>query len=182
LLGAHSLKTSQRYRTPLPGLYFRYATRFDMPDLLALIRELAEFEKLLDQVSADEATLSDALFGSRHVAEAVLAELDGEIVGFAVFFHNFSSFLGRAGLHLEDLYVRPHARGKGVGRCLISFVAKIAVERQCGRFEWSVLDWNTRALDFYRALGAVPMDDWTVQRVTGEALARLGSLEFPRER
>ena len=171
----------QRYRTSVPGLYLRHATPHDVGELLRLIRELAEFEKLLDQVSADEATLEESLFGPKRVAEAVLAELDGEIVGFAVFFHNFSTFLGRAGLHLEDLYVQPHARGKGVGRSLITFVAKIAVERRCGRFEWSVLDWNTRALDFYRRLGAVPMSEWTAQRVTGEALLRLGSAEFPLE-
>jgi GNAT superfamily N-acetyltransferase len=170
---------SQRYRTPVPGLYLRHAVRQDTAALLRLIRELAEFEQLSDEVRADEATLEQSLFGANSVAEAVLAELEGEVVGVAVFFHNFSTFLGRAGLHLEDLYVKPHARGRGVGRCLISFVAKIAVERNCGRFEWSVLDWNTRALDFYRALGAVPMEAWTVQRVTGDALARLGSQDFP---
>jgi GNAT superfamily N-acetyltransferase len=170
---------AQRYSTPVPDLYFRHAAREDAPVLLELIRELAEFEKLLDHVTADEATLADALFGERRVAEAVLAELNGEAVGFAVFFHNFSTFLGRAGLYLEDLYVKPHARGRGVGRWLVSFVARIAVERKCGRFEWSVLDWNTRALDFYRSLGAAPMDEWTVQRVTGPALERLGSYVFP---
>src|SRR4051812_31014864 len=132
---------TQRYRTSVPGLYLRHAAREDTAELLGLIRELAEFEKLSDQVKADEATLEESLFGSQRVAEAVIADLEGETVGFAVFFHNFSTFLGRAGLHLEDLYVRPHARGKGVGRSLITFVAKIAVERNCGRFEWSVLDW-----------------------------------------
>ena len=167
------------YSTPVPDLCFRHAVREDVPVLLQLIRELAEFEMLLDQVRADEATLAEGLFGERRVAEAVLAELKGEPVGFAVFFHNFSTFLGRAGLYLEDLYVRPHARGLGIGRWLISFVAKIAVERKCGRFEWSVLDWNTHAIDFYRALGAVPLDEWTVQRVTGPALERLGGHDFP---
>jgi GNAT superfamily N-acetyltransferase len=181
-MGSVPNSLSQRYRTSVSGLYLRFVSREDIPQLLALIRELAEFEKLLDQVSADEATLAEALFGPNRVAESVLAELNGEIVGFAVFFHNFSTFLGRAGLHLEDLYVRPHARGKGVGGSLIRFVAKIAVARRCGRLEWSVLDWNTRALDFYRRLGAVPMSDWTVQRVTGEALGRLGSGEFPADR
>ena len=170
---------ARRYSTPVPDLCFRYATRDDVPVLLGLIRELAEFEKLLDRVVADEATLAEELFGERRVAEAVLAELKGETVGFAVFFHNFSTFLGRAGLYLEDLYVMPHARRQGVGRWLISFIARIAVERKCGRFEWSVLDWNTHAIDFYRALGAVPMDEWTVQRVTGAALERLGSHAFP---
>ena len=169
----------QRFSTPVLNLCFRFATRVDVPVILQLIRELAEFEKLIDQVAADEAILEKALFEGRRVAEVVLAELGEETVGFAVFFHNFSTFLGRPGLYLEDLYVRPHVRGLGIGRSLISFVAKIAVDRKCGRFEWSVLDWNTRALDFYRSLGAVPMAEWTVQRVTGPALERLGSHEFP---
>lgn len=170
---------AQRFRTPVPHLCFRFASREDVPLLLTLIRELAEFEQLLDQVKADEATLSEALFGSRRIAEVVIAEFEGEPAGFALYFHNFSTFVGRAGLYLEDLYVRPHLRGRGVGRWLIAFVAKIAVERNCGRFEWAVLDWNTRALELYRSLGAVPMDDWTVQRVTGAALQRLGSQAFP---
>ena len=170
---------SPRYSTPVPDLCFRFASRADVPILLTLIRELADFEKLRDQVTADEATLGEELFGRRRVAEAVIAELSNQPVGFAVFFHNFSTFLGRSGLYLEDLYVRPHARRVGIGRAMISFVAKIAVERRCGRFEWSVLDWNTRAIDFYRSLGAVPMDEWTVQRVTGPALERLGSGVFP---
>lgn len=170
---------SQRFSAPVPHLCFRFATPADVPVILQLIRELAEFEKLSDQVAADETSLAQALFEGRQVAEVVLAELEDEVVGFAVFFHNFSTFLGRAGLYLEDLYVRPQARGLGIGRWLISFVAKIAVDRKCGRFEWSVLDWNTHALDFYRSLGAVPMDQWTVQRVTGPALERLGSHEFP---
>ena len=169
----------QTYATPVAGITFRYATRDDVPVLLALIRELAEFEQLLDQVRADESTLTEELFGSRRVAEALLAEEGGEAVAFAVFFHNFSTFVGRAGLWLEDLYVRPHARRRGIGRALITFVARIAVERKCGRFEWSVLDWNTRAIDFYRSLGAVAMDEWTTQRVTGEALQRLGGAPFP---
>ena len=170
---------SERFATPVPDMYFRFASREDVPVLLALIRELAEFEKLLDHVAADEATLSEELFGSRRVADVVIAELKGEPVGFAVFFHNFSTFVGRAGLYLEDLYVRPHARNKGIGRSLIQFVAKLAVDRKCGRFEWSVLDWNTRAIEFYRSLGAVAMSEWTVQRVTGNALQRLGNQVFP---
>ena len=164
---------SERYPTKVPDLFIRHAQRDDVALLLSLIRELAAFEKLLDAVQADEATLADELLGSRRVAEALIAELHGDAVGFAVYFHNFSTFVGRAGLYLEDLYVRPHARGRGVGRALITFVAKIAVERRCGRFEWSVLDWNTRAVDFYRSLGAVAMDEWTVQRMTGDALERL---------
>ena len=171
----------QRFSTPIPDLYFRFALREDVALLLAFIRELAEFEHLLDQVAADEATLAEELFGSRRVAEVVIAEHMGEPVGFAVFFHNFSTFLGRAGLYLEDLYVRPHARRQGIGRLLVAFVAKIAVDRKCGRFEWAVLDWNSRALELYRSLGAVPMNEWTVQRVTGEALQSLGRQVFPAD-
>jgi GNAT superfamily N-acetyltransferase len=171
--------SDQRYSTPVPGVCFRFARRADVPLLLALIRELAEFEKLTDQCTADEHTLAEELFGPRRVAEAVLAELDGEPAGFAVFFHNFSTFVGRAGLYLEDLYVRPRLRGRGIGRSLIAFVAKLAVERNCGRFEWAVLDWNTDAVEFYRSLGAVAMEEWTIQRVTGAALQKLGSHPFP---
>ncbi|HEX2827523.1 MAG TPA: GNAT family N-acetyltransferase [Burkholderiales bacterium] len=163
----------ERFPTRVPDLYIRYAARDDVPVLLSMIRELAEFEELLHLMQASEDELTEELFGGPRVAEALLAELAGEVVGFAVFFHNFSTFMGRKGLYLEDLYVRPHARRRGVGRALITFVAKIAVERRCGRFEWSVLDWNTRAIDFYRSLGAVALDDWTVQRVTGDALERL---------
>jgi GNAT superfamily N-acetyltransferase len=173
------LTVTERFATPVRDVYFRFATRDDVPVLLTLIRELAEFEHLLDQARADPRTLADELFGARRVAEVVLAEKGGEAVAFAVYFHNFSTFVGRAGLYLEDLYVRTHARRQGIGRALIEFVANIAVERNCGRFEWSVLDWNTRAIDFYRSLGAVAMSDWTVQRVTGDALARLGSRNFP---
>ena len=169
----------RQFPTRVPGLAIRCAVRDDAALLLSLIRELAQFEKLEHAMAADEATFADELFGSTPVAEALIAELDGEAVGFAVFFHNFSTFLGRKGLYLEDLYVRPHARRRGVGRALITCVAKIAVERRCGRFEWSVLDWNTRAIDFYRSLGAVAMDEWTVQRVTGEALTRLAGAALP---
>jgi GNAT superfamily N-acetyltransferase len=164
-----------RFSTRVPDLLIRYAERADVPLLLGFIRELAEFEKLLDHVEADEATLAEELFGGPRVAEALIAELGGEAVGFALFFHNFSTFVGRKGLYLEDLYVKPQARRRGVGRALITFVAKIAVERRCGRFEWSVLDWNTRAIEFYRSLGAVAMDEWTVQRVTADALERLAA-------
>jgi GNAT superfamily N-acetyltransferase len=169
-----------KYSTAVPELCLRFAAPEDVPLLIELIRELAEFEELSEQVRIDEAIFAEQLFGSRRMAEAVIAELSGKPVGFALFFHNFSTFLGRAGLHLEDLYVRPHARRKGVGHALITFVAKMAVDRKCGRLEWSVLDWNTRAVDFYRGLGAVAMDEWTVQRVTGAALEQLGKHDFPR--
>ena len=164
---------AERFSTRVPDLTIRYAQRDDVPVLLSMIRELAEFEELLHLMQASEAELAQELFAEPRVAEALLAELGGEAVGFALFFHNFSTFVGRKGLYLEDLYVRPHARRRGVGRALITFVAKIAFERRCGRFEWSVLDWNTRAIDFYRSLGAVAMDEWTIQRVSGEALQRL---------
>lgn len=157
---------------------FRFAAVSDVHIILTFIRELASFEGLLDQVVADEATLVESLFGSRPSAEVVLADLDGEAVGFALFFHNFSTFLGRPGLYLEDLYVRPHARGRGIGKRLMSFLARIAVQRKCGRFEWWVLDWNQRAIEFYRTIGAIGMDEWTVQRVTGTALTRLAGM-FP---
>lgn len=141
--------------------------------VLRFVRELAAFEREPDAVKASEADLAVALFGECPAAEAAIAELDGEPVGFALFFHNFSTWTGRRGLYLEDLYVTPHARGRGVGRALLRHFAAIAVERGCARFEWSVLDWNEDAIRFYRALGAVGMDEWTVQRVTGDALRRL---------
>ena len=150
------------------------ATPADVPLVLALIRELAEFEQLLHDVDATAESLHAALFGTRPDCEAVVARVDGEPVGFALYFHNFSTFRARRGLYLEDLYVRPAMRGHGVGKALLLHLAGIAVERGCARFEWSVLDWNQRAIDFYRSMGAVPMDEWTVFRVSGEALDALG--------
>lgn len=147
----------------------------DVPMILCLIRELAEFERLLDDVTATEAELQRTLFGAHPAAEVVMARLDTEVVGFALFFPSYSTFLAKPGIYLEDLYVRTQFRGRGVGEALLRHLARIAVERQCGRLEWSVLDWNRRALDFYRALGAQPMNEWTVQRVTGEALNRLAN-------
>lgn len=141
--------------------------------VLRFVRELAAFEREPDAVEAGETELRDALFGPDPAAEAVVAELDGEPVGFALFFHNFSTWTGRRGLYLEDLYVTPAARGRGVGRALLEHLARIALERGCARFEWSVLDWNADAIAFYRALGAVGMEEWTVQRVSGDALKRL---------
>lgn len=150
------------------------ATPDDVPLLLSLIRELAEFERLLHAVDANESLLHEALFSARPDCEAVVARLDGQAVGFALYFHNFSTFRGRRGLYLEDLFVRPVARGRGVGKALLLHLAGLAVARGCARFEWSVLDWNQRAIDFYRSMGAEPMDEWTVFRVSGEALERLG--------
>ncbi|MGL4313659.1 MAG: GNAT family N-acetyltransferase [Sphingomonas sp.] len=154
-------------------------TRFARPDdvatILGFVKELAEFEKAPHEVVATEALIHEALFGARPAAEAIIAEADGERVGMAVFFHNFSTWTGVRGIWLDDLYVTPSARGTGAGTALLKAVARVAVERGCARFEWWVLDWNTRAIDFYRAMGAQAMDEWTVQRVSGEALKRLAA-------
>jgi GNAT superfamily N-acetyltransferase len=147
----------------------------DVPIILQLIRELAEFERLLHEVQATEEQLREQLFGPRPGAEVVIARVGEEVAGFALFFHNFSTFLAKPGIYLEDLYVRQIFRGQGCGEALLRHLAALAVERNCGRLEWSVLDWNVRAIDFYKSLGAVPMDQWTVHRVTGEALTRLAS-------
>lgn len=149
------------------------AVEADVPVILGLIRDLAEYEKLSDQVTATEADIARSLFGDPPRAEAVIARLDGAAIGFALFFHNYSTFLGKPGLYLEDLYVRPAFRGRGFGRRLLVHLARIAVDRGCGRFEWSVLDWNAPAIAAYRRAGAVPLDDWTVYRLTDDALKRL---------
>jgi GNAT superfamily N-acetyltransferase len=147
----------------------------DVGVILQFIRDLAQYEHLEHQVVATEEMLRDTLFGSRSYAEVVLACLNGKPVGFALFFHNYSTFLGRPGIYLEDLYVRPEARGHGVGRRLLSWLAATAVSRGCGRLEWAVLDWNEPSIRFYRNLGAVALDDWTTYRVTGPALTQLAS-------
>lgn len=159
--------------TTIPGLRVRFATEADVTLILELIRALASFEELSHQVVANEETLRRSLFGPRPFAETLIAELEGVPVGFALFFHSFSTFLGEPGLYLEDLFVRPEARSHGIGREMMSVLARIALERGCARFEWSVLDWNARAISFYRSLGAIAMDGWTVQRVTGEQLETL---------
>ena len=156
-----------------PTLRIRSAVEADVPLVLRFIRELAEYERLLHEVVATEERLRDTLFGARPAAEVVIAEEDGEPVGFALFFHNYSTFLAQPGLYLEDLYVRPEARGRGAGRALLAHLARLARERGCGRLEWWVLDWNDSAIRFYRSLGARPMDDWTVFRLAGDELARL---------
>src|SRR5262245_60982008 len=145
----------------------------DVPLILRFIRDLAEYERLLDQVVASEDVLREQLFGTRPVAEVVIARSGDEPAGFALFFHNFSTFLGRRGLYLEDLFVRPAFRGKGVGQALLAFLARLALERGCGRLEWAVLDWNEPAIGFYQRLGAAPMSDWTTYRLTGEPLRAL---------
>jgi GNAT superfamily N-acetyltransferase len=158
---------------PVSGLRIRPAREADVPLVLRFIRELAEYERLLHEVVATEERLRETLFGARPAAEVVIAEEEGEPLGFALFFHNYSTFLAQPGLYLEDLYVRPEARGRGTGRALLSHLARLAKERGCGRLEWWVLDWNESAIRFYRSLGAQPMDDWTVFRLTGDDLARL---------
>ncbi len=164
-----------------PSLFhLRPATDADVPLILALIRELAEFERLLHEVVADETRLREQLFGPRPAAEVILAfDTDGTPMGFALFFQNFSTFLARPGIYLEDLYVRPPFRGRGLGRALLERIARLAVERGCGRFEWAVLDWNESAIGFYKKLGARVMEDWRICRVTGEALETLSRPPLP---
>jgi len=151
----------------------RPATRDDVPVIAELIRGLARFEKLEHEVVMTEELLAAGLFGKRPYAEVLLTEDEGQAVGFALFFHNFSTFLGRPGIYLEDLFVVPEHRGKGIGRLLLASLARLAVERGCGRLEWAVLDWNQDAIRFYERLGARPNSDWTVYRLTGEALSGL---------
>ena len=153
----------------------RPASRADVPIVLQFIRDLAHYERLEHEVSASEAELAEALFGDRRYAEVLLACSGGTAVGFALFFHNFSTFKGRPGIYLEDLYVRPEARGRGVGKRLLARLARIAVERRCTRLEWAVLDWNEPSIGFYHSLGAVAMDEWTTFRLTGAALEQLAS-------
>jgi GNAT superfamily N-acetyltransferase len=157
----------------VPEVEIRVATEDDVPLILSLIRELAEYERLSHEVVATEETLHDSLFGQRRVAETLLAYLGDDPAGFALFFHNFSTFLGRPGIYLEDLYVRPEFRSAGVGRTLLVRIAGLAKERGCGRLEWAVLDWNEPAISFYKRIGASPVSGWMVYRLTGEALEEL---------
>ena len=151
----------------------RESTIDDVPAIAALIRALAEYERLAHEVVLDEARLAEHLFGERRYAEVLIAEDAGEVVGFALYFHNFSTFLGQPGIYLEDLFVVPGHRGAGHGKALLEQLARIAIERGCGRLEWAVLDWNEPSIAFYRSLGAVAMDDWTTYRLTGDELAAL---------
>lgn len=158
-------------------LAIRFASADDAALIVQFIRELAEYERLAQEVVATEETVRSSLFGEPRFAEVLLAELDGKPVGFALFFHNYSTFLARPGLYLEDIYVRPEVRGRGVGRALMSRLAGIAQQRDCSRIEWAVLNWNEPAIGFYRALGALPRDQWTTFRLKGaplEELAREG--------
>ena len=151
----------------------RPAVAEDAELLLSFVRELAEYERLAHEVVATEEDLADALFGAQPYAHALIASRNDIPVGFALYFYNFSTFLGRPGLYLEDLYVRPAARGRGIGRRLLAHLAQVALERGCGRLEWAVLDWNAPSIRFYRGLGAEPMQEWTTYRLTGAALTRL---------
>jgi GNAT superfamily N-acetyltransferase len=156
-------------------LAIRPAIRTDLPLIAQFIRDLAEYERLAHEVRFDEAVLGERLFGERPYAEVLIGEIDGTPQGFALFFHNFSTFEGRPGIYLEDLFVRPEARGSGLGKALLQRLAQLAVERGCARLEWWVLDWNEPSIGFYTSLGAKPMDEWTVFRLDGDALAGLGA-------
>lgn len=156
-------------------LAIRSATPADLPLIAQFIRDLADYEKLAHEVRFDEAKLGEKLFGARPYAEVVIGELDSKPQGFALFFHNFSTFEGRPGIYLEDLFVRPEARGSGLGKALLTHLAALCTERDCARLEWSVLDWNAPAIGFYQSLGARLMDEWTVMRVDGDALTSLAA-------
>ena len=162
--------------TPAADIRIVPATERDAPLILSLIKGLADYERLADKVEATEDDVRESLFGEWPAAEVVLAYVGADVAGFALFFHNYSTFLGRRGLYLEDLFVLPAYRSRGVGRRLLSHLARIAIERKCGRMEWWVLDWNESAIRFYRSIGAVAMDEWTVYRLNGDALGRLADL------
>jgi GNAT superfamily N-acetyltransferase len=159
----------------------RPATEADIPLILCLTKELAEYEKLPHEVTATVELLRRNLFGECRKAEVLLASEGDVEIGFAVFFHNFSTFLGKSGMYLEDLFIRPEFRGRGYGKAMMIHLARIATGRDCARFEWSVLDWNEPSLEFYRSLGAIPMSEWTTQRMTSEALGKLAAQKLPGE-
>ena len=164
--------------TAIPSFEIRAATAQDIPLILAFINKLAAYERLAHEVVATEEILRENLFGERKTAEVVFGYYQNEPIAFALFFHNFSTFLGRPGIYLEDLYVQEQYRGKGFGKAMLVYLAQLAVARKCGRLEWWVLDWNEPAIQFYKKLGAVPMSDWTVFRVAGEALNNLAGSDF----
>ena len=158
----------------MKDLQIRFAVPADVPLILQFVRELAEYEQMLDEVVATEALMHEWLF-EKEKAEVLIGEQNGEPVAFALFFHNFSTFLGRSGIYLEDLYVSPKARGRGIGTAMLRYLAKLTVERGCGRLEWSCLDWNTDSISFYLSLGAKAMDGWTIYRLTGETLEKMAN-------
>jgi GNAT superfamily N-acetyltransferase len=166
---------TERIMTGTPGLTLRFAEPADTGLILQFVRELAEYERLSHEVKADVPTLRDSLFGPRPVAEVVIAQFEGSPAGFALFFSNFSTFVGKPGIYLEDLFVRPAFRRRGIGKVMLAWLASLAEQRGCGRLEWAVLDWNQPAIDFYKTLGAQPMNEWTVFRITGPALTALAA-------
>lgn len=164
----------EKINTKIENFTIRFAKEEDTKLILDFIKELADYEKLLKEVEATEEILKDSLFIQKK-AEVIIGEYDGKPVGFALFFHNFSTFLGRPGLYLEDLYIRPELRNKGLGKIMLSYLGKLAMERNCGRLEWWCIDWNEPSIKFYKGLGAKPMDEWTVYRVTDSALIKLAN-------
>jgi len=167
--------SSTSLSTSIPNFQIREANIGDCELILGFIKELADYEKLSHEVVASVETLEETLFGDPAYAQVIIAEYQGDAVGYALFFHNFSTFTGRPGIYLEDLYIQPQFRGKGFGKSLLSYIAKLAVEKRCTRVEWSVLDWNEPSIQFYRSIGAKPMDEWTVQRLDGEELNAFAS-------
>ena len=167
---------NEKIRTKVQDITIRFASEEDVPLILSLIRGLAEYEKLTEDVIVTEQLLKENLFSKRRMAEVLIAEYKNDPAGFALFFHNFSTFLGKPGIYLEDLFVKPEFRSKGIGKLLLAYLGKLAMERDCGRIEWSVLDWNEPAIQFYKKLDAKPMDEWTVFRVTGESIGKLADL------
>lgn len=163
---------SKTIHTNIKEFKIRFAEEKDTDLILELIRELARYERILEEVQTTEALLRDSLF-KRKAAEVIIGEYEEKPVAYALFFHNFSTFVGRPGLYLEDIYVKPEMRGKGFGQAILSFLANLAVERNCGRFEWCCLNWNEKSIKFYESMGAVPMDEWTTYRVSGEKLHSL---------
>jgi GNAT superfamily N-acetyltransferase len=156
-------------------LKIEFATQQDLPSIISFVKMLAEFEKLEDQVKINPKEFGESLFGEKKYAEVLMARRNNQVIGFALFFHNFSTFLGKPGLYLEDLFVLPEVRSLGVGKILLKTLAEVALSRGCARFEWSVLDWNKRAISFYESLGAKPLDEWTVYRLTGKDLNQLAN-------
>ncbi len=164
----------EKHATQDPNFFIRFAERSDTPTILSFIKALAEYEHMLDLVVATPESLAKSIFDEGH-AEVILGEYNDKPVGFALFFHNYSTFLGQSGLYLEDLFIFPEYRGKGLGKIMLSFLARLALERNCGRMEWWCLDWNEPSIGFYKSLGAKPMDEWTVFRLTGQALNDLAN-------
>lgn len=169
---------AQIISTKYENFNIRFAVESDVKLILDFIKELADYEKLLHEVVATEEILRESLF-ERKAAEVIIAEYKGEPIGFALFFHNFSTFLGKPGIYLEDLYIRPEMRGRGYGKNLLAFLAKLAIDRNCGRFEWWCIDWNEPSINFYKSIGAIPMDEWTVFRVHSQVLIDLAN-EFEK--